>query len=719
HEDLLEGAVGEIVRAAENPSVESPAPRRLLTAWRRYGLGFSISGRTDAVKYLLVKYGERLKGEITGLPSDCRGALGLALGAARTGQPLRWVLRAHREGRVNKLVSSVREALYFLGDPSRVSGCAALRLLMSNGELTQLGVEILLTPRSADRSTDNPFLDVLLDIDWVKGGLRELLDSWENRRVAYPAEEIYGMGLATLSAYAAMKGVEDRDLAAKALRAAAPWGISYVAAPEAVISTLNLLSPLGASSPDEWAHVLAVVANILTDHLSISEYLSDMVELTEGLLRRFNELNDFGRVHLIRATARAYVRLPRPEGCPKLKNLLERAREIHSEPLRLFAEGYVLYGLDWSGFGCGIDLVNETEGLIERLEEALKSGELRSEWLRDGQLLEFLNSTSLRRPEEAFTHRLKVIISLLYLGASVISLKKREWDNAVMYLERSKEGAREQAIWDNYIVGYNHIVRVKALKAGSVKDLVNSLAELKDVFAEATHRLRPTARGNFLSASLLAQYLVYLGLSGRAEEARELYREFGHLLYYLPPGAGVSSRLLLNLLGVLNERPCEEDLLKAVITRRPMRPALMVALGLDVDCERACEGVSDEAGEVGACVRICGNLRLALRGDERARDELLRELRSQSKDYVIDHLSKYGPKAVVEALSALKSHSYFVLALHELLSGDLDAVKAIAERGQLAHFAPSEEFGALRDAVERKDEEGLRLALAKLYYYHY
>ncbi|WP_016731204.1 hypothetical protein [Saccharolobus islandicus] len=55
-----------------------------------------------------------------------------------------------------------------------------------------------------------------------------------------------------------------------------------------------------------------------------------------------------------------------------------------------------------------------------------------------------------------------------------------------------------------------------------------------------------------------------------------------------------------------------------------------------------------------------------------------------------------------------------------MVNNDYVKAEAIAEIGELAYDKPvlKKLFGELKDAIEKRDEEGIKFVLAKLYYFH-
>jgi hypothetical protein len=87
---------------------------------------------------------------------------------------------------------------------------------------------------------------------------------------------------------------------------------------------------------------------------------------------------------------------------------------------------------------------------------------------------------------------------------------------------------------------------------------------------------------------------------------------------------------------------------------------------------------------------------------------------------IIDELSKYGSRAVVQAITVNSPVGALILALNAVLEGDRGTVMAVSKIAELKFSSIiSKLFKALGEAVEKNDEEKIKLALAKLYYYYH
>jgi hypothetical protein len=231
--------------------------------------------------------------------------------------------------------------------------------------------------------------------------------------------------------------------------------------------------------------------------------------------------------------------------------------------------------------------------------------------------------------------------------------------------------------------------------------------------------------GNQLKGSAFAYYLFYLRLSGNKGEAEKLLEKHGRLLDYLPLDERVATMLFLNHLGVVKDRPGIDELLDAAVAAgvyKFMVPALKLSLGLEVDCGKGCGELykGNPSEELALCEKVCDMLHLALEGNSTAstaRGILIEGLKSRFKNSIVDELNQFGPKAVIQALSVRSTSGNLILALNALLNGDRETVRAVSKEAELVSSNIfSELFKALGEAVEKNDEEKVKLALAKLYY---
>jgi tRNA A37 threonylcarbamoyladenosine biosynthesis protein TsaE len=718
HEDLLEEAISVIVRGVRGEKIEDEKLSNALSIWRDYRKEISINSWDDAVEHIFKEYGGKIKEEIAGnkgvvdQKSPCWSALILTLGATRGGHALQPALEAYEAymemngERKLDLAEPVKRALDFLSDPR--SECKALNLLLAGRKLTPLSRGFLSLPYSAKEFVDNPFLDVLIQRGEMRNELEGILRRWEDRPGTHLVEEIYALGLSVLSAYA------KADFADEALRAAF-WSIDTIELPDLVASAVDVLGLLSNKSPDRWAEVLSHAANMLSDN---REALWIIGEFIINSLNDLDKLGVLGKVGLILAFAILISSgvLPPSEVCEKAKDLLKEAEVFNSELLRYNSEADVLYALAHRGLDCGINLAGKIEGLISNLDRAEKF----DEWFNDENVREYLRSISLRQPKEALVFHIKSKLSNLYSAAGEISLHEGNLDDAAEYFERAKILSQEIGNWRNYVTSHGSIVRLKVLKADTLKGLVEVVGEFEKVFDEVMEKLGSDAWGNEIKGSELANYLVYLGLSGNKGETEKLLKERGWLLDYLPHDKRVAAMLFLSYLGVVRDRHSIDELRIAIY--KFMGPALKLSLGLEVDCGKECwelyEGNPDK--ELALCIYICNMLHFALKGVSAARGRLIEVLKSVFNDSIVDELSEFGPKAVIQALSARSTIDGLILALNALLNADRETVRAVSKVNELwTTDIASEPFKALGEAVEKNDEEKVKLALAKLYYLYF
>ncbi len=353
------------------------------------------------------------------------------------------------------------------------------------------------------------------------------------------------------------------------------------------------------------------------------------------------------------------------------------------------------------------------------------------------------------------------------------SLDEGKLDDAIKYLEKAKNLHRDVEDWESYIDSYSLAITTKALKADTLKDFVEVASEFKVIFQEAMETLGVDATSDKLGfgkniyaehvvRSILRRYLVFLGLSGNKGEAERLLEEHEMLLITVLSREEIAWSLLFSYLGITRDklsieklitdklRKYSEDkmfqtwlwnenpwLLTFTLISEPLGisnfidvvfPAFKLSLGFEVNCDKECRGMYKEIPILlTLCENICNNLQLALKGDSNAYRRLIEDLKSwyefkgeKDKIVIIDELSKYGSRAVVQAITVNSPVGALILALNAVLEGDRGTVIAVSKIAELKFSGIiSKLFKALGEAVEKNDEEKIKLALAKLYYYHF
>jgi tetratricopeptide (TPR) repeat protein len=286
--------------------------------------------------------------------------------------------------------------------------------------------------------------------------------------------------------------------------------------------------------------------------------------------------------------------------------------------------------------------------------------------------------------------------------------------------EAAKEFEKEAEIdeklkqWRNYLVSSSFALRARVLAAKSWEELLERAKGFWELWKEAEKHLEPTAIYLETAAVILGEYLVYLAASGDKERAEELLKEWRWLLDYVPE-VSVVARLMLKLFGVGEEANLEEvvDVFGPWLSPEYRLALLMLAGRLQ----------KDKAHE--ECVKLfetelCVNAVAAAAGNRIAAERL----RSVIEEVVAGArllLDKVDGKTLVGVLAPKYSSAQLAFTLLAAVEGRVDAVRLHGLWGS-AKFKeplPRRLFRAVYENCGDLNSEGCRLALLKLYYYHY
>ncbi|ACR41192.1 tetratricopeptide repeat protein [Saccharolobus islandicus] len=738
HEDLIEAAITEIVKAVNGGQTASEL-NEALRYWREYG-ELKIFGNVDdlenrtwdTIDYLFGKYGERLKKAFENVDDKCWKGLILTLGTAWS-QSL-GVLESAKK--LNDLAEDVREAVEYLdGDY-----CDALNLLIANWKLAwisdylliRLKVESLEAGGSGEKKLVNPILHSLAEgkSSQVKESLKRLSETAIGRKGIWSVESFYGLGLSILSAYANMEGIggyDDEKLAINALKLAG-WSIEAISNPPLVHLVTTLCGYLGIHNLNYWSLVLFRA----TDVLSNNEELKKLKPFVDDLWKIRDGLEDWSRALLVHTMANTLS--VSGDVCNTFRNIVDLMNEIGSIPLTKIAfadvyQGYVDLGLNCKNVphsvnlcGCKVSLLDPLQGLNNLIGCFGNT----DSWLNDDQLVEYLRGRSFEDDKDALNWVINGTLGSIYFSLGKINLYEGDFDKAEDYYKKAKEIDEKLENWVNYIALYNLIARVRGIKAKDFNKLLEVTKEFEDVFKEAYEKLGVGTAGLTLRTDILSEYLVYLGLSGNKEGAKKVLEEHGWLLVFLPSNVRTLTRLLLYRLGIVNDKPSVGKILDS-ITFRPwsvfLKPAFKISLGMEVDCFEECsslEGCDEDC--LTDCDDFCSLLKSAIKGDKGDLKKFVNRLRAVIGDEIVNKLAtgEYSVEAVVQAITPSESMDSLVLILYNLVNNDYVKAEAIAEIGELAYDEPvlKKLFGELKDAIEKRDEEGIKFVLAKLYYFH-
>ncbi len=722
----------------ESLSKEPEPLREALRPWADYGLKmskehFSLLAKPQpyaAARLFLENYGGKLA---EALQPGCWRRLALMTGAALTAHPFKALAEAAEE--------DVKEGIAFEGLAKALAQCGIDSLFLEGGELPPFS-RALLVASALPGSPHNVYAAVAHKRGELVQELKALLQKWEERGGFTFAEAVYAVGLAAVLAkglgVGGELGKEDAEIAIRAASA----GVQRALHPDAVRFVVEALSPLGKYAPGEWAALLYGASQI--------EAISDAVRRELDKLYG-SEAEELRRDWVKANMAEAYAGLGDAEkACALLNSMKDGA-------LKTITEAIVHHALTARGAGCpGVDTCKRLEKVVEELEgmgPVLQA---------DVELMEYLKRRWISASEEMLGILLQEARAFALSGLATCALDKGEFDKAVEYFSKAAKIDRDLGEWESYLTDKAHALGALAL--GALPDKAGELLSgFEELWREVSEHCEKTAPYFEKAAGVLGEYLVALALNGRHGDVEKLLREHGWLLRWNPQ-VDAATRLMLRLLGARAEEPNPKEVLEAVQggIKPSMLPALAEALGVpQVDAESLClqaTEVSEECVELfleavqmcgvdsaklrapaealglpldeilEKCRKVLGTIDLcltahgAVRGDAEARGIFEPWARSElaEKGVPRDLLEKADAKRLAEAWAPRNSLARFILLLRALSIGDVDAALLHAEAGR-AEFKGKTLgmlYGELTDALHKSDGESLRIAAAKLYYFH-
>jgi hypothetical protein len=559
----------------------------------------------------------------------------------------------------------------------------------------------------------------------------ELLEgTWRSRGGAYLDEELYGLGLALAVAGAAELGESVETWEAEVALYTAVSAVQKVLEVNCVAAILDSFRRLGELAPHYYVHLVSAASKLTgLDERGARE----IVDLLEGALEREElKVRGWPLVEAVRAYSNLLInhrvyflgeeeRL-RGRMCKLLKELEGQLRDI--------AEVYALEPAFYDLKPCsGADPASRAGELLERLREMEREepSEQAAEW------------AALRafKPVE-FKRAMKDLRELLTYTLAMYKMENNDLEAASELFRTSAEISEELKDWGRHLASRSLAVRCSMLGAGSLEELRRRTRTFEDLWREAKEREEPTRMYLEVESAALAEYLVFLVLDGRVGEVSELLEREGRLLRLFPDD-GVVVRLLLEWLGVSVKRPEAWEVAAALRGHiyAALQPAFYALMGLPGDALGECDELGGRAREFcrAAVNAVSGDkdavIDLKLGSLEVLSDKLpvlleqgfiqdLEERRVVQLFYreLLDFVERLDARALVQLLVTATSRAKLILMLWALVNDkDQDLAGAHAKLGAMSYKSklPRKLF---REAAEARSEEGFKLALMKLFYYH-
>jgi len=581
------------------------------------------------------------------------------------------------------------------------------------------------------------------DADTIKDARKtaeELLAKWKSGIFMLP-EAFYALGLAALAA----GGEVDKETA-DLLLYAAPSSVQWVALQGAVLSVLAALRPLGEKAPHRYVFLLAAASGLTKLDPETTRYIYDTLrqlksrlletERTWPLVYAVATCSNLLRKHSIHVVNRLVDVMA--DMCSLYGEIKKRGAVValneNSQAKRLLdtvAKAYVLaVALENDILAlfvqrrCGLgDIMKETEAVKKTLEKATTAhpDELRKIAESDADFAEWVTTRNAKGDAGIavedlmswFIHmlaRYKVVHAVNKIG----ELDEEKLKEAAEEYKKARKIERKLKQWRNYLANHGSVLRTRVLATKSWEEFLKTAEGSRKLWMKTEKRFEPTAGYLAMAAAILGQYLVYLAASGDKEGGAKLLKEWRWLLDY-DSRVSVTARLVFRLFGVGGGARLEEV---AGVFNPWLLPEYLPAL-----CMLAGRVQRDQALE--RCdklpkAEVCVDIVAAATGNQVAAEELKSEIEREVPE-ARHLLGKVDGRTLVEVLSPRSSEARLAFMLLAAVEGRADAVKLHGILGSVATKGTVLQplFRAAYENCGDLNSEGCRLALLKLYYYHY
>jgi len=566
--------------------------------------------------------------------------------------------------------------------------------------------------------------------------LKALVDSWRKRVFTLP-EVFYALGLAALAA-----GAEVDEETADLLLYAASFAVQKVAHPEVVLPVLAALRLLGEKAPHRYVSLLAAASELEPLNQETAWYIYDVLQqLKDHLLKMrhrwplvyaihtYSNLLTKHSMHIVHRLENAVVDMCQMYGEVGMRGAAAAPdSDSSTQPLfNAIAKAYVLAAALHGGVlaplvrkRCGLgDLVKEAETVRSALDKAAHPDELR-DMKSDADFAKWVEAWSttgdagevVKGLRAWFMHQ-QTNYKLNHALDEKGELDVKRLEEAAEEFEKAAEVHRRLKLWRNYLASRSLALRACVL-AAKWEELLKRAEGFCVLWEEARGHRKPITMYLTATVSILGDCLVYLAASGDRERAEDLLKERRWLLEYVP-WVSVVARLMLKLLGVGEGVRLKEvvDVFEPQLSPE-YRPALSMLAGrLQKDkALEICKQLSKS--------EVCIDAVATAAGDQVAAERLKSEIEREAPEAHL-LLGVADGKTLVEVLTPISSAAQLVFMLLAAVEGRGDAVRLHGLRGsaRVKEPLPRRLFRTVYENCSDLNSEGCRLALLKLYYFHF
>jgi len=609
--------------------------------------------------------------------------------------------------------------------------------LVADGKISMASASVMTYPysmalfaedRSFARESIREFsvLYRFADVQTVRNAkevVERLVEKWGKRGFALP-ETLYALGLAAIAAEA-----EIDEKVAELLLYASHFAVQWAVSPTAVLPILATLRSLGEKAPHGYVALLAAASEL--DMLD----RGDVLYIYNALNRLKGRLPEGDRLWPLVEAIRTYSNLlVKHEEHIDVREVIEDICALYGEVrkkhdvLEAVAKAYVLAAAlrhddltssvqEHCGLGDPAAEAEEVKNWLNALagEEGLKR--MRRRMKRDKELREWVATWNTTKDVMWLVKELRGWFT------SELARYRRDY---VVERDRVNEGRieevaemfnaaadirRESEDWANYLINRGHSLRTRIVAASNLADLLKTAREFGELWKEAEKHFELTAGYLEATSAILGNYLAYLVVFGERGRAEELLKEQQFLLDLIPQ-VSATTKLVLRLFGMGKGVELEEVVEAFWQLFKPeFRPALLTLAGR---LQR------DDALRECAEDKICSDAVKAIAGDREAAERLKSIIEGKAPE-AHQLLANTSYRVLVEALAPKLSSAQFALMLLAALEGRSEAVRLHGLWGSVRTGRPLPQH-LFRDVYENcgdLNSEGCKLALLKLYYYHY
>jgi hypothetical protein len=754
--DLIEEAIGKLLDCIEGKGEGCEDFGSALEPWKTIGVmetlrevSEKVNNVDSAVEYFAGNYGEKLTNTLK-VFSNCWKRAALIIGYASAGR----ASVPRPEDLSVSLPEDLRKSVVeSLGDALRE--CGVDDYLLVGDEIPPLIRRLI---RNYTRALTEAFID---KYDETVAEVRRVLNTARGRGGISPAEEFYGLGLASIIAKAVesgrpieLVGPSNADIALHI----ASFAIKDVVSADRIIPILSALGPLRGKAPQRYIVLLAPASDMENLDLGTVRYIFD--ELNE-ILDNYGDVVKGHAWSLVNAID-AYTNLLRGYlvyfSYGEIENIVGRVVDLLNElgkfktSLGVIAWTYALDPALGSEYVRG--LMEEKLGIdvVDKANEVLgELGRLRGlvqDLMRDEEFMGYVESWFVKADEEAVKEEILDTASFLKHALAIYRLNNDELKEAEKLFNEAAKERREIGVYENYLINRGWVLRVEAIKDPLVGDeLVKKFQQLYEEAFDEEHFM-PTAPYLGIASARLSNYLVSLALTGDYETMSKLLEEHWQVLN-ANEQVSVLTRLTLNALlrprvglsgeleGRLSVNPGELIDVFGSHMYSEFLPALMVAFGvikkpedgaavcisLDDLIERGIcmHAISVAMNDNDAVVQFSGRLIDTFRELLLGKLGLLKEL-GVNADRLLDEfmelVSGLDGKSLVQLPVPINSMARLALMLHALINGDEKLAKAHALIGVIGSKLLARLFLEAYRACCDLESESFRRAIAKLFFYH-